>query len=212
MANGKFGKFITFEGVDGCGKTTQLALTSEYLASQDITHITTREPGGSPIAEKIRSLVLSEEMNIDTELVLMMVARRDHIRETILPALIGGAWVLCDRFVDSSFAYQGGGRGYSMNRIQQISNWVLDGFMPDMTFLLDIDVNEAKARLEASVSETKTRAKLDRFDSEGPEFFNRVRTAFLDLAHNDMSGRIRLIDTTNRSPYSISAEIQRYLF
>lgn len=99
-----------------------------------------------------------------------------------------------------------------MNRIQQISNWVLDGFMPDMTFLLDIDVNEAKARLEASVSETKTRAKLDRFDSEGPEFFNRVRTAFLDLAHNDMSGRIRLIDTTNRSPYSISAEIQRYLF
>ena len=145
----KPGKFITVEGVEGVGKTTNITFIKEWLDRHDIAHITTREPGGTPLAEDIRELLLSprdEAVNENTELLLMFAARAQHLAEVIVPALDGGQWVLCDRFTDATYAYQGGGRGVAMEKIALLENLVQGELRPDMTLVLDIPVAQGLER------------------------------------------------------------------
>lgn len=169
------GQFITIEGSEGVGKSTNITFIREYLESKGVDLLVTREPGGTPLAENIRELLLAKrEENVDdlTELLLMFAARAQHIHQLIEPALASGTWVLCDRFTDSTFAYQGGGRGLDDTVIHKLELLVQQDFQPDVTFYLDIDVKIGLAR-------AAERAELDRFESEKIEFFERVRAAYL---------------------------------
>jgi dTMP kinase len=181
------GRFITFEGIDGAGKSTQHAWLVEYLRAQGREVVATREPGGTPLGEKLRALLLSEAMNLETEALLMFAARREHVASVIEPALARGAWVVCDRFVDASIAYQGGGRGLSFEKLNTLSQWVLADLKPDLTLLFDAPVELALARLHAATPNP------DRFEQEQADFFERVRSAYLDIAANDPD-RVRIID------------------
>ena len=185
----KPGKFITLEGGEGVGKTTNVPFIKDYLQSQNIPVLVTREPGGTGLAENIRSLLLQgndEEVTSHAEILLMFAARAQHVRHIIKPALAQGQWVLCDRFTDATYAYQGGGRGMPMEIIGWLENFVQDGLRPDLTLLLDIPVETGMAR-------AKSRAgQLDRFESEELEFFNRVRQVYLELAQH-YPGRIKII-------------------
>ena len=175
------GKFITFEGTEGVGKTTQIQLLEKYLKTKNIKCIITREPGGTPLGEKIRQLLLSKaEENMDklTELLLMFSARAQHLQEIIYPALKDNVWVICDRFTDASYAYQGGGRGISYPRIRMVENAVQDGFKPDLTILMSGNVESGMRRV------TK-RGEKDRFEMEDIEFFERVRENYLKLAKTE---------------------------
>jgi dTMP kinase len=137
------GKFISIEGVEGAGKSTQVDFIQKYLSAQNKTVIVTREPGGTQISENIRALLLAPThppMAVETELLLMFAARAEHIKQVIEPALARGDWVLCDRFVDATFAYQGGGRGVTQQRIQILADWTLQGLMPELTLLFDLPV------------------------------------------------------------------------
>ena len=185
------GKFITIDGVEGAGKSTQITFICDYLKAKGVNVILTREPGGTDVGEKIRTLLLSNstgKMHADTELMLMFAARNEHIQNKIMPALKQGDWVLSDRFTDASYAYQGGGRGLDVERIAQLEQWVLQDFTPDMTLLLDVPV-------EIGMSRVESRGKKDRIELEATDFFNRVRQAYIDRSEQ-FPERIKLIDSS----------------
>ncbi len=183
------GRFISLEGIDGAGKSTQHAWLVDYLRAQGHKVVATREPGGTPLGEKLRALLLAEPMHLETEALLMFAARREHLAQVIEPALARGDWVVCDRFVDASFAYQGGGRGLSWTKLEVLANWVVGDLQPDLTLIFDAPVAIAQQRLHAATS------KPDRFEQEQSAFFERVRAAYLRIA-SESPGRVRLIDAT----------------
>jgi len=172
------GKFITVEGVEGVGKTTNIAFIESLLKKNNIPFIQTREPGGTPLAESMRELLLQkreESFDSTAELLLMFAARSQHLKEKILPALNTGQWVLCDRFTDATYAYQGGGRQLSMDLIAQLEDMVQGSVRPDMTLILDLPV-------EIGLQRAAERSEKDRFESEKEDFFQRVRNAYLEQA------------------------------
>lgn len=187
----KKGKFITFEGSEGVGKSTNILLVKEHLEAQNIDLLLTREPGGTPLAENIRALLLNksdESIDETCELLMVFAARAQHLNTVIIPALNKGVWVLCDRFTDSTYAYQGGGRGLSKDLISELEQVVQQGLIPDLTFYLDIDVRLGLSRASA-------RAELDRFESEEIDFFERVRFAYLERVKTGLLNKhYRLID------------------
>lgn len=183
-----FGKFITLEGIDGAGKSTHLGWLQDWLRERAIEHVITREPGGTPLGEKLRELLLHHDMHLETETLLMFAARREHIAEVILPALQTGSWVVSDRFTDATFAYQGGGRGLGIERIEVLEHWVQNGLQPDLTLLFDVPLEVSRERL------AKTRV-LDRFEQEQQDFHQRVRNCYLERARRDPQ-RIKVIDST----------------
>jgi len=181
------GKFITLEGLDGAGKSTHLARAVELLRGQGKTVVQTREPGGTPLGEKLRALLLAEPMHLETEALLMFAARREHLDKVIAPALERGDWVVCDRFTDASFAYQGGGRGLGLDKLEALEQWVQNGLTPDLTLLFDVPTEIALGRVQGMGRE------LDRFEQEKSEFFERVRAAYLARARLS-PGRMRVLD------------------
>jgi dTMP kinase len=197
------GRFISFEGIDGAGKSTQHAWAVDYLRAQGRTVVATREPGGTPLGEKLRALLLSEPMNLETEALLMFAARREHIAEVIEPALSRGDWVVCDRFVDASFAYQGGGRGLDWKKLETLAEWVLGDLQPDLTLIFDAPVAIAQQRLRAAT------ANPDRFEQEQAGFFERVRAAYLRIAAENPV-RVRLIDAT-QTPNNINKVLENII-
>ena len=176
-------KFITFEGVDGAGKSTHLNWFSETLRIRGIDLLVTREPGGTPLGEKLREILLHEPMHAETEALLMFAARREHIEKVIKPALAKGIWVISDRFTDASFAYQGGGRGVPVEKLEQLESWVQGFLQPDLTLLFDIPVEVARERLNKNVSQTNI--ALDKFEQEKSDFFDKVRNAYLARAQKN---------------------------
>lgn len=185
------GRFITLEGSEGSGKSTNLALIHQQLQAAGLDVVLTREPGGTPLAERIRDLLLDHRntaMHSDTELLLMFAARAQHINEVILPALERGQWVLCDRFTDATYAYQGAGRGIDEGRIAQLEQWVQGDLRPDLTFFLDLPV-------EIGLARAGERAELDRFEREQIDFFERVRQGYLAQAARHPQ-RYRLVDAS----------------
>ena len=181
------GKFITLEGLDGAGKSSHLARLVDGLRARGKTVVQTREPGGTPLGEKLRELLLAEPMHLETEALLMFAVRREHLARVIVPALERGDWVVCDRFTDASFAYQGGGRGLAVAKLEILEAWVQAGLNPDLTLLFDVPTEVAFGRVRGMGRE------LDRFEQEKAEFFDRVRAAYLDRAASS-AGRIRLVD------------------
>ena len=185
------GRFITIDGVEGAGKSTQIDLICIYLQRKGIDVVRTREPGGTDVGEKIRSVLLdvdNQEMHSDTELLLMFSSRNELIQNKIIPALNKGSWVVSDRFTDASFAYQGGGRMLNLDRISKLEEWVLGDFKPDLTLLLDINVELGMTRIEA-------RAAKDRIELEERAFFERVRSVFISRSEA-FPERIKLIDAS----------------
>jgi dTMP kinase len=170
-------KFITFEGVDGAGKSTHLNWFADTLRARGIDLLVTREPGGTPMGEKLREILLHEPMHAETEALLMFAARREHIEQVIKPALQRGTWVISDRFTDASFAYQGGGRGVPVEKLEQLERWVQGSLQPNLTLLFDIPVEVARERLTKNVAQTNI--ALDKFEQEKSEFFDKVRNAYL---------------------------------
>ena len=164
-------KFITFEGVDGAGKSTQLTWFADELRRRGPDVIVTREPGGTPLGEQLREILLNQPMSIGTETLLMFAARLEHIERLIKPALRAGKWVISDRFTDASFAYQGGGRGLDWDKLSQLEQWVHADLQPDLTLFFDVPVEVARQRLANNAS-------LDRFEKEQADFFERVRAGY----------------------------------
>lgn len=183
--------FITFEGIDGAGKSTQISKLCDYLKKNGIEFILTREPGGCEIAEKIREIILSTKSDLGAagELLLYLAARAEHIRQVIKPALDCGKWVICDRFADSTFAYQGAGRGLNVKKMKEINSFAAQNISPDLTVLLDISV-------DVSLERRKSRGKsADRLEQNDRIFFEKVRGYFIKLSR-DESGRFLVIDAT----------------
>ena len=164
-------KFITFEGVDGAGKSTHLAWFADTLRQRGLDVLVTREPGGTPLGEQLREILLNQPMSIGTEALLMFAARLEHIEQVIKPALHAGKWVISDRFSDASFAYQGGGRGLDWDKLSQLEQWVHPDLQPDLTLFFDVPVEVARQRLANNAS-------LDRFEQEQADFFERVRAGY----------------------------------
>ncbi len=184
-------RFISLEGSEGVGKTTSLKFVQSFVESLGHAVLVTREPGGTPMAEEIRNILLKEReetVHMDTELLLMFASRTQHVQQVIKPALNEGKWVICDRFVDASYAYQGGGRGIEFSHIQELERWCLGSFKPDLTLLLDMSSTEGIAR-------TKKRGKADRFEVEKMAFYQRIRAAYLERATNEPE-RIHIIDAS----------------
>ncbi|HYE34764.1 dTMP kinase [Methylocaldum sp.] len=197
------GKFITLEGGEGVGKTTNLEFIRDYLQNRGTRFLVTREPGGTPIGEAVRRLVIdSQGMEAQTELLLMFAARAQHIREVIEPALADGVWVVCDRFTDASYAYQGGGRGIDTEIIQFLEQWLQKGLQPDLTLLFD-------APIAVGLTRAQSRGQLDRFETELPDFLSRVRETYCDLARR-WPHRIKLLDATQPLA-GVQAEIAKHL-
>lgn len=180
-------KFITLEGIDGAGKSTHLNWLAERLRSQGKNVLVTREPGGTPLGEALRELLLHQAMHLETEALLMFAARREHLDKVIIPALRAGTWVISDRFTDASFAYQGGGRGLDESKLKILEQWVQQDLQPDLTLLFDVTLEVSRQRLSANTS-------LDRFEQEKQDFFQRVRDAYLKRAAQ-FPERIRVIDS-----------------
>lgn len=164
-------KFITFEGMDGAGKSTHLCWFAEALRQRGRDVIVTREPGGTPLGEQLREMLLNQPMAAGTEAMLMFAARNEHLEQVIRPALVAGKWVISDRFSDASFAYQGSGRGMDWEKLRQLEQWVHADLQPDLTLFFDVPVEVARQRLSNNVS-------LDRFEQEQGEFFERVRAGY----------------------------------
>lgn len=181
-------RFLSFEGIDGAGKSTHIAWLAERLRARGDEVVVTREPGGTPLAEKLRALLLLNAMDWQTELLLMFAARRDHLEQLVRPALARGAWVICDRFTDSTLAYQGGGRGVPSDWIAQLARQVHGDLWPARTYLFDLSATEAAARRRS------VRAP-DRFEAEDPAFFERVRATYRALAAREPA-RFRVIDAS----------------
>jgi dTMP kinase len=186
------GRFITLEGIDGAGKSTHAAWIVETLQRRGHTVVATREPGGTPLGEALRHLLLRETMTHDTEALLMFAARREHVETVIRPALARGDWVLCDRFTDATYAYQGGGHGVSREWIRALAEHVHGDCNPDLTLLFDVPPEVSRARLERARSEGRS---LDKFEREAQAFFDRVRNAYLELATTDPA-RFEVVDST----------------
>jgi dTMP kinase len=189
------GRFLTVEGIEGVGKSTQVARLSQSLSARGITHGVTREPGGTPLAERIRDVVLDnsrgESLPPTAELLLMFAARAVHLTNHVEPNLRAGRWVLCDRFIDATYAYQGGGRGLPTEHIRQLEVMVLGLRRPDLTLLLDAPVDQALQRAR----QRNAGAAVDRFEGERAEFFERVRNAYLARAAAEPA-RIAVIDAS----------------
>jgi dTMP kinase len=191
------GRFITLEGIEGAGKSTVAAALAAALRAHGLTVVATREPGGTPLAERLREVVLqrgTERIAPEAETLMMFAARAVHVENLIRPALARGEWVICDRYTDATRAYQGGGRGVSASFIETLSGEVLGGFTPDLTLLLDLPVmtglERAHARRRAAGD-----GDVDRFESETVAFFDRVRARYLEIATAD-PGRVRVLDAT----------------
>lgn len=203
------GKFITLEGSEGSGKSTNLAYVHRHLKQAGIDVVLTREPGGTELGETIRELLLDASqtrMCSDTELLLMFAARAQHLNELILPTLEAGRWVLCDRFTDATYAYQGGGRGISNERIAVLEQWVQGDLRPDLTLFLDLPVSQGLAR-------AGKRGELDRFEREQTEFFERVRQGYRKQAEAAPE-RYRIIDASRSLPevqQQLDDVLERYL-
>lgn len=197
------GRFVTLEGVDGAGKSTHVAWIAEQLRGRGHAVHVTREPGGTPLAEKLRELILAEPMDALTETLLLFAARDDHVRTVIAPALAAGTWVLCDRFTDATFAYQGGGKGVPAELIAHLAQVSHNGLMPDLTLVFDCPYEVSRERLG------RTGRAPDRFERENHDFFDRVRQGYLGLARAD-AARIRILDATG-SVDDIKKQIQQEL-
>lgn len=200
------GKFITFEGIDGAGKTTHLAWfrdqLEQKLASAGRAVVMTREPGGTKLGESLRDILLHQSMDLETEALLMFAARREHLAQVIEPALTRGDWVLSDRFTDATFAYQGGGRGLPRDKLETLERWVQGGFQPDLTVLFDVPPDTASERRSAA------RAP-DRFESESDAFFTRTRAEYLRRAE-EAPYRFAIIDST-RSIADIQKQLEELI-
>ncbi|MFA9273432.1 MAG: dTMP kinase [Candidatus Aquirickettsiella gammari] len=194
----KPGLFISFEGIDGAGKSTHISFVQNRLAQRGIKVISTREPGGTPLGETLRNLLLTEKMHLETEALLMFASRREHIAQVIQPALDAGTWVISDRFTDATFAYQGGGRKLDINKLNALEQWVHPHLQPDLTLLFDVPIEVARARLDA----TRT---LDKFEQEKSEFFRNTRDEYLRRAA-EFPQRFKVIDST-RSIEAIQKEL-----
>ncbi|MBB3046537.1 dTMP kinase [Litorivivens lipolytica] len=199
------GKFITLEGTEGVGKSTNLAVIVQWLESHNIPFIQTREPGGTPLAEQLRELLLApreEAVDPKAELLMVFAARAQHLAEVVKPALARGEWVLCDRFTDATFAYQGGGRQLPTTLIEELEALVQEGLQPDCTLLLDLCP-------EVGLSRAQERGELDRFETEAQEFFERVRDAYLSRAKADPE-RFHVIDAA-QSIEAVASDIRKVL-
>lgn len=199
------GKFITLEGIEGVGKTSNLAYIRELLQQHRRECIETREPGGTPLGESLRAILLEHKhdgMCPDAELLLMFAARAEHIARVIMPALIAGKYVLCDRFTEAAYAYQGGGRGLNDSKIAELENWVQGDLRPDLTIVLDAPVHIGRAR-------AGRRSEPDRIEKEHDDFFNRVRDTYLRLAEH-YPQRIAVIDA-NMALDDVQDQIKRVL-
>jgi dTMP kinase len=200
------GRFITLEGIDGAGKSTHIAWIVERVAQMGRTPVATREPGGTPLGEALRDLLLREPMTHDSEALLMFAARREHIDRVIRPALERGDWVVCDRFTDATYAYQGGGHGVALDAIATLERWVHDGCEPDLTILFDVPVAVSRERLARQQSEGRN---LDKFEREAANFFERVRNAYHARAAADPR-RFRIVDST-QPVAAVRAEVAGHL-
>ncbi|WP_348945316.1 dTMP kinase [Chitinibacter sp. FCG-7] len=203
------GRFISVEGIDGAGKSTHLAWLVDYMQRRQLQVRQSREPGGTPLGEKLRALLLNDEMHLETEALLMFAARNEHLQQVILPALTAGEWVLCDRFSDATYAYQCGGRGLSIERFMQLEQWVQgrDGgatalIEPDLTLIFDVPLDVSQARMANS-------RVLDRFEREQADFHAKVRAAYLQRAAEHPQ-RIRVINA-NRSIEAIQTELAQLM-
>ncbi|HDL89827.1 MAG TPA: dTMP kinase [Thermodesulforhabdus norvegica] len=199
------GKFITLEGGEGVGKSTNLLFIKERLEAAGKKVVVTREPGGTEIGEEVRSILLAHRessLHETTELLLMFAARAQHLQQLILPALDAGDWVLCDRFTDATYAYQGGGRNLPFEKIKILEDFVQNGLKPDCTFLLD-------APIEIGMQRASERGELDRFETEEQQFFHRVRAAYQKLAKLE-EDRFHLINAS-QSLTSVQSEISSAL-
>ena len=197
------GKFITLEGVDGAGKSTHIPWIAEQLRAGGREVVVTREPGGTPLAEKLRALVLAEPMDPLAETLLMLAARADHVQHVIRPALERGAWVVCDRFADATTAYQGGGKGVSADLILKLSQAAHPGLIPDHTLVFDCPYDVSRGRLGASGRQ------LDRFEAEERGFFDRVRKAYQDLAKAEPA-RVKVIDGS-KSENEVKSQVHKVI-
>ncbi len=203
------GRFITVEGPEGAGKSTQIRSLKEFLEQRGLQVVLTREPGGTRLGERLREILLSdsqEPVNERAELLIMFAARVQHVEQLIKPALRRGHWVLSDRFTDASFAYQGGGRQMPLQTIRELAHWTLNGFSPDLTLLFDVPVEIGMQRIRA-------RGRLDRFETEQQEFFERVRRTYLQLAQDEPQ-RIQCIDAAQslaQVTRAAEAVLQAYL-
>lgn len=194
-------RFITIEGIEGAGKSTCMAAVAQVLQRHGIDALQTREPGGTDLGEALRELLLGHRhhgMAVDSELLMMFAARAEHLRRVIEPALAQGRWVLCDRFTDASFAYQGAGRGVPLARIAGLQEWVQGELRPHLTLLMDLPV-------ELGLYRAGKRSSPDRFESEDSGFFERVRQGYLDIAKREPD-RVRVIDASRELP-QVSADI-----
>lgn len=192
-------RFITFEGIDGAGKSSQIAAAVALIQSRGINVVQTREPGGTPLAEKLRELLLHESMHLETEAMLMFAARREHLAALIEPALAAGSWVVSDRFTDATYAYQVGGRGLDEARFRALEQWVHPHLQPDLTLVFDLDPVVAAQRLAG------TGHAPDRFEREKADFFQRVRAAYLRRAAADPA-RVKVVDAS-QTPQEISKAV-----
>jgi len=202
-SNASSAKFITFEGIDGAGKSSQIARCCDWLRSQHHAFVQTREPGGTALGEKLRALLLHEAMDLETEAMLMFAARRQHLAELIEPSLAAGRWVVSDRFTDATYAYQVGGRGLDVAKFEVLEQWVHPHRQPDLTFLFDLDPAVAASRL------TGTGQAPDRFEREQADFFVRVRNAYLTRAEA-APARFCVIDAS-QTPAVIGEQLEREL-
>jgi len=188
----QLGKFITFEGIDGAGKSTHIAYVIDLIKQHDINVVSTREPGGTPLGESLRNLVLNEKMHLETEALLMFAARKENLAQVIEPALQRGDWVISDRFTDSSFAYQGGGRKLALEKLNALEQWVHPDLQPDLTLLFDVPLEVARERVDA------TRGQ-DKFEQEKADFFAAARAEYLRRAA-EFPDRFQVIDSTRPIP------------
>ncbi len=194
------GKFITFEGIDGAGKSSHVDWLADWLRSRGLSVRVTREPGGTELGEKLRALLLNEEMHLETETLLMFAARREHLAQLIEPALAAGEWVICDRFSDATYAYQGGGRGLDRHKFLALEQWVHGHRQPDLTLVFDLPLEVARERIALA------NRHLDRFEQERAEFHQRVRLAYLERARQHPE-RMRVIDA-DQSIQKIREELE----
>jgi dTMP kinase len=182
------GKFISFEGIDGAGKSTHIGFVADFLRARGKTVVSSREPGGTAVGERLRDMLLHEKMHLETETLLMFASRREHMAQVIEPALARGEWVISDRFTDASFAYQGGGRGLARAKMEALEQWVHPHLQPVLTLLFDVPLDVARARLDA----TRT---LDKFEQEQQDFFAACRNEYLRRAAQ-FPQRIVVVDST----------------
>ena len=197
------GKFITLEGIDGAGKSSHVPYIAACIEKFGFRVHVTREPGGTPLGETLRGLLLNEKMHADTEALLMFASRREQLAVSIEPLLCSGMWVICDRFTDSTYAYQSGGRGLPETRVATLEHWVHGALQPELTFLFDAPINVARDRLDRGTTSP------DKFEREQNEFFTRVREAYLRRAA-EFPARIKVIDSA-RDVSLIEADLAAHI-